>query len=710
MYPQNDQATSSSGLSVFGRGEHSQFGRPSAETAARMALQAPMPGEVVRNDLLDSMVDEFQSFGVQGKGKMPIGNEGRQKYHQAPQFNEFEEIFNRSMLQRQQQPSLGHPGAEAALPVLQAFLHEDVHGMVAVGQRNSHLIHRQSSSIPELNISDKCRVRDRSTILARQMFVDRGPEYINQHVYTLLQSLNIDPASLPEIVQGNDMASWDAIFGHGVAADHAAGQVSQRARSGKSVQWADDFLTSGSGAIQNKSVSDEWVDDYEKATVSAVGVAGVDKDVSTSAIEHSRRLAETLAASADPKLQNSQFLKFVSKMSRGELIMEGNEVKEIPSASSEWAQEFSGAQRMPWADEFTLEQESDLNKSLNKDGANWAEQFANGLTTSGQWAEEFAEGKYADDGTVANWEEEYFAELERLHTGKVISSSGQYRMSENNPFLTDMDSFSKGRELFQRGLLTEAVLAIEAECQRNPTNSEAWRLLGTVQAENDDDIQAIAAMNKALACDPDNLEVLFSLGVSYTNELDHKAALDYLRQWLVKNPRHRIALDPSDMPDSSQRLSHTINLFQEAAAAEPQDADVHAALGVLFNLSRRYGEAISAFRKAINLNSGDYSLWNKLGATLANSAQSAEALSAYRKALELKPNYMRAWANMGISLANLGHYEDSAKYYVRALTLNKDAGAVWGYLRTSVMCEGREDLMALVDQQNLTALQRLLPL
>ena len=40
------------------------------------------------------------------------------------------------------------------------------------------------------------------------------------------------------------------------------------------------------------------------------------------------------------------------------------------------------------------------------------------------------------------------------------------------------------------------MLALEAECQRNPANAEAWRLLGTVQAENDDDQQAIAAMNR----------------------------------------------------------------------------------------------------------------------------------------------------------------------------------------------------------------------
>lgn len=38
-------------------------------------------------------------------------------------------------------------------------------------------------------------------------------------------------------------------------------------------------------------------------------------------------------------------------------------------------------------------------------------------------------------------------------------------------------------------MLTEAALALEAEVQSHPDNAEAWRLLGTVHAENDDDQQ-----------------------------------------------------------------------------------------------------------------------------------------------------------------------------------------------------------------------------
>jgi peroxin-5 len=265
--------------------------------------------------------------------------------------------------------------------------------------------------------------------------------------------------------------------------------------------------------------------------------------------------------------------------------------------------------------------------------------------------------------------------------------------------------------VYSQGVLSEAVLALEAECQRLPGNAEAWRLLGTVQAENDDDVQAIAAWNRALAAEPDNLDVLMSLGVSHTNELDQGAALRFLREWLARHPAHgpaaRAAPPP---PDSSQAAAHAVGLFRAAAAAAPADADVAAALGVLCNLARRYDDAGAAFRAAAALRPGDYSLWNKLGATLANSGRSAEAVGAYRRALELKPNYMRAWTNMGISLANLGDYEGSARYYVRALALNRRAPAVWGYLRTSLACAGRGDLAAAAEAEELGPLQAALPL
>ncbi|TYH14880.1 hypothetical protein ES288_A06G255900v1 [Gossypium darwinii] len=83
--------------------------------------------------------------------------------------------------------------------------------------------------------------------------------------------------------------------------------------------------------------------------------------------------------------------------------------------------------------------------------------------------------------------------------------------------ITGQIHMMKGQELFRKGLVSEAVLSLEAEVIKSLENAEGWRLLGITHAENDDDQQAIAAMMRAQEADLTNLEVLLALGVSHTN-------------------------------------------------------------------------------------------------------------------------------------------------------------------------------------------------
>ncbi|TYH14873.1 hypothetical protein ES288_A06G255600v1 [Gossypium darwinii] len=113
--------------------------------------------------------------------------------------------------------------------------------------------------------------------------------------------------------------------------------------------------------------------------------------------------------------------------------------------------------------------------------------------------------------------------------------------------ITGQIHMMKGQELFRKGLVSEAVLSLEAEVIKSLENAEGWRLLGITHAENDDDQQAIAAMMRAQEADLTNLEVLLALGVSHTNELEQTAALKYLYGWLRHHPnyvllRHRSLL------------------------------------------------------------------------------------------------------------------------------------------------------------------------
>jgi len=75
------------------------------------------------------------------------------------------------------------------------------------------------------------------------------------------------------------------------------------------------------------------------------------------------------------------------------------------------------------------------------------------------------------------------------------TSRGVYVFSDMNPYVGHPNPLKEGQELFRKGLLSEAVLALEAEVLKNPDNAEGWRLLGIAHAENDDDQQVMRLLD-----------------------------------------------------------------------------------------------------------------------------------------------------------------------------------------------------------------------
>ncbi|AQK58222.1 peroxisome biogenesis protein 5 isoform X3 [Zea mays] len=566
-------------------------------------------------------------------------------------FPDFEQIYNNAGTTFQ--PPLDGPPQRVLSGVLHSFLTSGPAGVPF-----------QPLPVPAalgLSESDKQCIRDRSCIMARHIFSDQPEEYIQAQVNTLLHSLDIDNrmrgpmhGQYPELQEywNQSQSSMGPALMHNTA-DKWITEFGKQNNNPEN--WAKSF--------EQQYGPNGWASEFEQhQSQMAMGQMGGVNMANLAAMEQSRMLAQTLASNNDPKFQLSQ-------------------------GADKWVSEFSsqhnqGALNESWVDEFSK------------------------LNVTDEWAEEFSGGGFGES-SADPWVDEF---QEHLSSFKQSSgaSRGVYVYSENNPYVGHPNPMQEGQELFRKGLLSEAVLALEAEVLKNPDNAEGWRLLGITHAENDDDQQAIAAMMRALEANPTNLEVLLALGVSHTNELEQGEALRYLYRWLQNHPKYG-GLVPPQSTDSPYGPD-VVRLFNDAAQMSPEDADVHVVLGVLYNLSREYDKAITSFKTAVQLKPQDYSLWNKLGATQANSIQSADAILAYQQALDLKPNYVRAWANMGISYANQGLYEDSIRYYVRAVTMNPKADNAWQYLRISLGNASRADMIAACDARNLDALQKEFPL
>jgi Flp pilus assembly protein TadD len=120
-----------------------------------------------------------------------------------------------------------------------------------------------------------------------------------------------------------------------------------------------------------------------------------------------------------------------------------------------------------------------------------------------------------------------------------------------------------------------------------------------------------------------------------------------------------------------------IEEFEQALAGEPDNADLHAILGIAY--WRKAAEqhdtaaetaAVREFRDALKLRPDDSGVHNNLGLTLQLEGQLKEAESEFETAVKLKPGYAKAYANLGALRREMDDVAGAIKDIETALKLD----------------------------------------
>lgn len=180
--------------------------------------------------------------------------------------------------------------------------------------------------------------------------------------------------------------------------------------------------------------------------------------------------------------------------------------------------------------------------------------------------------------------------------------------------------------------------------------------------------EALRLASDLLKKDETNLEVMKTIAMAYL-ALQRPAAARLVLNQVLETTRDPEVLDLlGQMAARDGEPRKAIAFFQEAVRGDPNLADAHMNLGVLYHEAGDYEAAISEFQAAIRADPAYALAHLNLGNSYRKLGRFDQAEEAYRKALKFDPDCADCWFNLGVAaLENRPAEQDEPGHYRKAM-------------------------------------------
>jgi protein arginine N-methyltransferase 7 len=120
----------------------------------------------------------------------------------------------------------------------------------------------------------------------------------------------------------------------------------------------------------------------------------------------------------------------------------------------------------------------------------------------------------------------------------------------------------------------------------------------------------------------------------------------------------------------NNNLQDAQNYYQKVLELDPNYANPHNNLGVIFQELGKNQKAKDCFEKAIKINPNYADAHNNLGVIFQGLGEYQKAKDCYKKAIEINPNYSGAHNNLGVIFQGLGENQKVKDCYEKAIKIN----------------------------------------
>lgn len=211
------------------------------------------------------------------------------------------------------------------------------------------------------------------------------------------------------------------------------------------------------------------------------------------------------------------------------------------------------------------------------------------------------------------------------------------------------------------------------------------------------DFTLAARLFKSLLADePNNLELLNSLGQLYIKASDDEKALPFYERIVKLNPVNVDAYNNmGGIYRRLKRYDESIAILNKALGFNKNISDVKYNLGFTYKLMGKNDEACDCFEYVISENPNDVLAYNHLGSIYATKKDYQKSISIYKRGLQVDPNHPILQYNLARSYVAINSDLDAFKAFEAALRAKpswKDAVKEYSallnkYSRTKESCE-----------------------
>lgn len=225
-------------------------------------------------------------------------------------------------------------------------------------------------------------------------------------------------------------------------------------------------------------------------------------------------------------------------------------------------------------------------------------------------------------------------------------------------------------ELVRGDRLNEAKTLYAQICAKDPSDAEAWFMLGAISGQMGLLDEAERCLRRTLTLHP-SAEAHDNLGLVLQAMGKFDEAIGHHRQALQMKPRQ--ARPYFNLGNACRQMNDFIGAaenFRLASQYQPGFFEALANLGAALVKLRQFEEALPSLEEAACLNPSNPEIHRTLGNVYQQLGRSSQAAQSLSHVVRLWPQDLYAWSALGEVLLAQGNFRDALAAYEQALRLS----------------------------------------